>query len=552
MTDQKFIEQGYAALQQANWVQAQEDFEAALAERSSPEAHDGLGVALWWQNRVGASHYHRTQAFLGYQHAQNLRRAAWLAAWLAREQVFFRGNASAMHGWFARAERLIGTLEPCAAHGWVALYQASMNATPADLVIIAQHAMALAHADPDPDLAALALANAGLGAIANGQLTQGQAWIDEAMTMATSSEVRDHFVVCEIFCVTLSACELAGDWVRTDHWCAQARRYAEQYHCPFLSAYCRTTYGGILIATGRWQDAEQALTEAIALFDSGHQALRVHAVLKLADLRVGQGRLEEAEVLLTGYEDYGSAVLPRARLHLARQEPALAKAVLEQAIQSLPAQSLYRAPLQRLLIDCYLALGEQDHALQAQHDLWQQAQRTQNQLLFAEAYLALGQIARSTHDPQAGEYFTKALEYLQTLEQSVVAGRTRLELARTLQDTDPIGAITWARAALACFTRLGATHDATIARQLLRSFGVNTNTAPTDQPGSTLTNREREVLTLLTHGLTNREIATRLVISEKTCEHHVRQILSKLGLRSRTEAAAYAIRLGDREDKGAK
>jgi non-specific serine/threonine protein kinase len=54
-----------------------------------------------------------------------------------------------------------------------------------------------------------------------------------------------------------------------------------------------------------------------------------------------------------------------------------------------------------------------------------------------------------------------------------------------------------------------------------------------------LTQREHEVLELLAQGLTNREIAQRLVISPKTTEHHVSQILSKLGLRSRVEAAAF-------------
>jgi DNA-binding NarL/FixJ family response regulator len=57
-----------------------------------------------------------------------------------------------------------------------------------------------------------------------------------------------------------------------------------------------------------------------------------------------------------------------------------------------------------------------------------------------------------------------------------------------------------------------------------------------------LSEREREVIGLVAQGLTNREIAERLVIAEKTARNHVSNILDKLGLTRRSEAAAYAVR----------
>ncbi len=66
-------------------------------------------------------------------------------------------------------------------------------------------------------------------------------------------------------------------------------------------------------------------------------------------------------------------------------------------------------------------------------------------------------------------------------------------------------------------------------------------TPAVDQPGSTLTAREREVLALMTEGLNNKEIAERMVVSASTAKSHVSSILSKLNVSSRTEAVALAL-----------
>ena len=450
-----------------------------------------------------------------------------------------------MNGWFARAFHLLDEIDPCAEVGWVKIYHASMTASPAGQEQVAGETIEIAREHHDPDLEIFSLAVLGSALVMQTKIKEGMDAIDEAMTAVVSGEIKDYFVASETFCVTLSACELAGDLVRTNHWCESALEYAQRYECSFLSAYCRTTYGSLLTETGRWQDAETALTEAIHTFDTGHHGLRVNAVLKLADLRVSQGRLEEAEVLLGGYEDFRSSALPRARLHLARGESDLAQAVLKQALQSDSSPSLHRAPLLRLLVDVLLASNHLESARRVADELVSLSKLTASDLFLAQAELALGQISRYTSEADALTHFRTALDHLDVHEGSMLACRVKLELARTLKDSDKPGAVTWAKAALAGFERIGAVHDAEETNQLLRTMGVSARTNPRSQE-QLLTTREAEVLELLSHGLSNREIAARLVVSAKTVEHHVSQVLGKLGLRNRSEAAAYFLSRPDK------
>ena len=81
----------------------------------------------------------------------------------------------------------------------------------------------------------------------------------------------------------------------------------------------------------------------------------------------------------------------------------------------------------------------------------------------------------------------------------------------------------------------------TIARKLIRELNRPSDLPPTEEP---LTEREVEVLKLVAQGLANNEIARSLSISERTARTHVSNILSKLHLANRTQAALYAIREG--------
>jgi DNA-binding NarL/FixJ family response regulator len=83
-----------------------------------------------------------------------------------------------------------------------------------------------------------------------------------------------------------------------------------------------------------------------------------------------------------------------------------------------------------------------------------------------------------------------------------------------------------------------------MASKLLSEFNALAKKAEERQqyPAPTLTTRELEVLKLVAKGMSNREIADALYISENTVKNHVRNILEKLHLHSRMEAVIYAVR----------
>lgn len=528
---------GRAALGAADWAAARSAFERALLAADSPEAHDGLGLALWWLNDIPAAHHHRALAYRGFMERGAAGRAALLACWLAREQIFLSANVPAMGAWFARAERLMEGLGPGPEREWFVILRASLLAPPDEMTAIAPQIIAAARRLTDGDLEAFALAFYGQALVALGRVGEGMARLDEAMTMATGGEVADFTVISEVFCVMLSTCETAGDLARSDLWCRTAAEFAQQYHCPFLSAYCRTAYGGLMTALGRWQEAETALIEAIRAFERGHKGLRVHAIIKLADLRVFQGRIEEAEVMLAGLEDQAAAVIPLARLWLQKGDVALARATLAQALPAPPDYALHHLPALLLLVEVLLAGDDTPAAQQLMSHLTDMAERAQSRLLTAQTEFTQGRINLHAGDFAAARAsFTDALTHLHAYEQSLLAGQVRLRMAQTLQASDPAGAVAWARGALATFERIGAEPERARAVGLLRQLGVVVRPAPRRQ--GPLTQRETEIVSLIALGLTNRDIADRLVISAKTVEHHVSRILDKLNLHSRTEVIA--------------
>jgi DNA-binding NarL/FixJ family response regulator len=158
----------------------------------------------------------------------------------------------------------------------------------------------------------------------------------------------------------------------------------------------------------------------------------------------------------------------------------------------------------------------------------------------AQAALAAGRCARAEGGAEAAELLQRAVNLFAALPSPLGAARARLELARAQAAAAPEVAVDLARRARSELEALGAVREADAAAALMRELGVKAPAGRRQQ--GLLSRREVEVLRLVGEGLTNPEIAARLYISPKTAEHHVGRIYGKLGLRTRTELAAYAVR----------
>ena len=537
-TPDELVRLGHEALATADWERARAFYEQALEHGETAEMLAGLGEALHFGGELAPAIAVKERAFAEYERCGLRVEAAEVARWLAFLHVSVHGNAAAANGWMARAESALEGIEESAAHGWLVLDRAPWSPDSSEREQLATAAIEIARRYGDRDLEFDAMALRGEALVATGRVTEGMTLLDQAMAAVTSGEVVRVGPAGEIFCRMLSACERASDIRRAEQWLGAATRF--EAWGSFVPPTCRTHHGGILIALGRWEEAERELLAAIRVFETGYWASQLFALLRLADLRVKQGRFEEAERLLEGIDWHVSARRSLARIALARGDFALAWDLGRLCLESTRPSDPDCASVLALLVEVQLARGDLADARNTFQRLADLVVDDRDDRTRAVAAFARGTVRAAGGDEHARADFQAALELFSRLGHPLEAAQARVALARTLALHAPAAAVEEARRALETFERLGAARDADGAAAVLRELGAPARKFPKGY--RTPTKRETEVLSLLGEGCSNADIAQRLDISRRTAEHHVARILAKLDLRSRAEAAAYALR----------
>ena len=536
---------GNAALEMGRWTDAKEAFDAALLDAETANAAFGLAAALWWLGESQGSVDASTRAYALFRRADDLEGAVRCATWLGITYKSNFSNFAAANGWIGRAERLLKTVEIGPLHAWAWVARAYQMPDLDTAAALTERALGVARECRDVDLELVALSQLGRITVAMGDSAHGFAMIDEAMAAALGGERSTLDTVVYTCCDMLNACEVATDLERAAQWCQVADGFIEQYGCPFLYAECRTLYGGVLVASGRWEDADRELVAAIHITAGTCPALHSKALTRLAGLRIRQGRLEEAHQLLADLDARvdadAEAALTRAALLLARGDAAGAGRALAARADELSRSRTTGAVAFELLVDAHLAADELAPATIAADRLTKLAIAGSGDRVRASAAAAQGRIAFANGDDDAATIkLEAALQAWSALGLPYETARCTFELSRALAVRNPLDAVEQAQRALGSFERLGAVIDTDRVAAFLRTLGITSRGGP--KGVGVLTAREQEVLRLLALGMSNPELAERLHVSRKTASHHVSSILTKLGLRNRAEAAAYAVR----------
>lgn len=543
----KLAKEGDELLASGAWEEAKAKYEKALRDGETPEALDGYAQATRWLGEAEASLGARESAFRAYREQGDAPAAALAAAWLGYDHVVFRGDAAVARGWFAQARRLLEGSEDSEERGWLAFFEAEVALVAEDDADRAGELAAIA-ADLGrrlgvSDVEMLGRSLEGLSYVAKGELEAGMRLLDEATGAAVAGELSGLHYAGGVCCHLIYACERVHDVDRAAQWCDTVRGFCRQWSVPQLLGFCRAHYASVLTWRGEWELAESELTAALRAFERGAPALAFEAVLRFAELRRCQGRLDEASELCDQAAWHPEAKLCRAQIAQERGELQAASDLVDRYLRSLaPGERLGRAPALELAIQVQAQTGEIEAAEENLRELNAIVAAAQTDPLCASLRLCEGIVADARGlDDEARKALEDAIDLSNRGGSPYETARARLMLGRTLVRIGRVPeAIEEFQTALETLRSLGAMGEVRRAEALLEKAGSRRRV----KDRTSLTEREIDILRLAAQGHTDGEIASRLVVSPHTVHRHMANIRAKLNERSKAGAVARASRDG--------
>jgi DNA-binding CsgD family transcriptional regulator len=456
----------------------------------------------------------------------------WIGAVLA-----LAGRSGHASGWFARAQRLLDRAGDCVERGYLLLTQVLEQVATRDwqaVVATAAEVAALAERYGDRDLFALAVHEQGHALARLRRTADGLRLLDEAMLAAVRGDLSP-VVAGLVYCGVIAYCHDLYEVRRAREWTEALTRWCDQQ--PQMVAFtgrCLVHRAEIMQLGGTWADAMREAREACRRLAHGPEpSTRGLAFYRQGELHRLRGEVAEAEEAYRQASRHAWDPQPgMALLRLAQGNGEAAAAAVRRALGEF-TEPLDQAALLPAWVEIMLAADDLEAARDSCRTLQRIAADHGGDMLNAAAAQATGALALADSDPPAALVsLRQAWQLWQRLEVPYEAARVRVlvgRACRALGDED--AARLEFDAARATFADLGAAPDLARLEALVVSSAA---------PAHRLTSRELEVLRLVAGGRSNKAIAEQLVLSERTVERHVSNILAKLELRSRAAATAYA------------
>jgi DNA-binding NarL/FixJ family response regulator len=539
------VDRARKAYTHRDWPSAHELFMAAR-ERDQLAADDLAAFAdtAWWLGQVDESIATYELAFRAYLDEGRQDDAAMTALGVAVNHLL-RGDDTLGSGWIGRSRRILADLPEGPVHGYL-LYMTEVEGgldggNLGGVIAGARRVGDIGRRFGDRTLIAAALLGEGRALAKMGQVADGMAMLDEAMLGVLSGEVAPDWAG-NLYCQMMAACHELADVRRLAHWMDATTAWLATLPAAVLFAgICRVHRSQVLLVRGDWATSE---TEAARVTDdlvdiSVASAAEAH--YQLGELRRLRGDHAGSEAAYRRAHERGRDPQPGlALLRLAEGRTKSAAMSIAAALAAHPAQPLTRFRLRMAQLEIARESRDVGIMREAADEVVAIAATYRTSGIEADARRATGLLCLVNGRPaEALPALTDACRSWQAIGAPFEVATIRLALAqayRALGDEDATAIEL--DAAERSLGMLGAVRELRIAATL------RARTAPP----SGLSAREVEVLRLVAAGRSNREVADRLVISEKTVARHLANIFMKLDVASRTEAAAVAFDLGIRAD----
>lgn len=537
MVDQ--LVKGRSAAAERMWSEAYSSL--VSADQRAPLGADDLETLAFTSYMIGREDEmveFLERAHHGHLDGGDLPAASRAAIWIGIN-LALRGEMGPSSGWFGRARRLVERHgAPCAEQGYLlvpVLLGQAMSGEHESAIATASEAIRIGERFDEPDLVALAVHEQGRAMVRMGRVDEGLGLLDEAMVAVTSDDLTP-LVTGIIYCSVIEGCHEVQELRRAHTWTeALALWCGEQPDLVAFTGQCLTHRAELLQLRGDWSGALGEAQRAAERFEAGvNQFPAAHAHYRQGELHRLMGAYPEAERAYRAAGARGWSPQPGlALLRMAMGEVGAAEAALQTALTE-AKEPHARARLLPAIVEVSIQLGDIESAESAATELDDIASERGATMIATSAAMALGAvlIARELPSEALGPLVRARQDWL-ALDATYEAARVRVLIARAYEMMgDRVSADLELGLAREVFERLGARPD------------LQRLTTADHTPDSMFSKRELEVLRLVATGKPSKQIAADLHVSVRTVDRHLSNIYTKLGVGSRTAAAAYAFEQG--------